>query len=728
MTKVNKKVIVFLLLFLSSIGVVEGSDYTPIEGLVTRIAPKWVHRIVFQTINSDKDVFELNWKNEKLIIRGNNINSMAVGFNYYLKYFCYSDVTWYSSDKIELPEHMPKLNGKITRKTKYRDRFFLNYCTYGYSMPWWSWHDWERFIDWMALNGVTMPLAITGQEGVWYNVWRQLGLSDRQIRNYFTGPAYLPWHRMANIDGWDGPLPESWIKNQLHLQKKIVDRERSLGMRTVLPAFAGHVPLELTLKFPKAKITSLGEWGGFPEKYQSNFLDPLDPLFNKIQTLFLKEQTRLFGTDHIYGADPFNEVTPPSWAPSYLATASRAIYHSMEKVDSSAVWLQMGWIFYYNRKNWTDTRIDSFLTAVPNNKMELLDYFAEKEEVWKFTQNFYKQPYIWCYLGNFGGNTALAGNLSDVEARMDHAFKNGGTGLSGVGCTLEGLDMNPMMYEFVLEKAWDDQPTDINQWVRNWAIRRCGGPDKEVEKAWELLATQIYTSTTDNHASLINARPTLKKKARWFSANHYNNSDLLKAWGLLLNSSNQKRETYQFDLVNIGRQFLENYFIVLKDKLGRDYNSQDLKAIIWDSTNMITLINDLDKLVGTQRSLLLGKWLQDAEKFGRNKNEKYYLRRDARNILTTWGGQGQSLNDYANRSWSGLLSDYYAFRWKMFMHRIITAVREKIPFDEKEFHTEVTTFEWQWVQKEKKFPHEPSGDPVKISRWLYQKYKSGELF
>ena len=28
-------------------------------------------------------------------------------------------------------------------------------------MPWWGWTEWERFIDWMALQGVTMPLAIT---------------------------------------------------------------------------------------------------------------------------------------------------------------------------------------------------------------------------------------------------------------------------------------------------------------------------------------------------------------------------------------------------------------------------------------------------------------------------------------------------------------------------------------------------------------------------------------
>ena len=72
-------------------------------------------------------------------------------------------------------------------------------------MTWWKWSDWEHFIDWMALNGINMPLAITGQEAIWYKVWSKLGLTDEEIRGYFTGPAHLPWHRMCNLDGWQKP-------------------------------------------------------------------------------------------------------------------------------------------------------------------------------------------------------------------------------------------------------------------------------------------------------------------------------------------------------------------------------------------------------------------------------------------------------------------------------------------------------------------------------------------
>ncbi len=29
----------------------------------------------------------------------------------------------------------------------------------GYSFVWWDWKDWEKHIDWMALNGINLPLG-----------------------------------------------------------------------------------------------------------------------------------------------------------------------------------------------------------------------------------------------------------------------------------------------------------------------------------------------------------------------------------------------------------------------------------------------------------------------------------------------------------------------------------------------------------------------------------------
>ncbi len=31
-----------------------------------------------------------------------------------------------------------------------------------YSSTWWAWERWEKEIDWMALHGINLPLAFTG--------------------------------------------------------------------------------------------------------------------------------------------------------------------------------------------------------------------------------------------------------------------------------------------------------------------------------------------------------------------------------------------------------------------------------------------------------------------------------------------------------------------------------------------------------------------------------------
>ena len=46
----------------------------------------------------------------------------------------------------------------------------------------------------------------------------------------------------ANLEGWGGPLPQSWIDAHVKLGQQILARERELGMTPILQAFTGHVP------------------------------------------------------------------------------------------------------------------------------------------------------------------------------------------------------------------------------------------------------------------------------------------------------------------------------------------------------------------------------------------------------------------------------------------------------------------------------------------------------
>ncbi|KAH1174125.1 hypothetical protein KIL84_002269 [Mauremys mutica] len=266
---------------------------------------------------------------ERVRVAGSSGVAAAAGLYRYLRELCGCHVSW-SGAQLRLPDPLPAVPGVISATSPNRFRYYQNVCTQSYSYVWWDWPRWEREIDWMALNGINLALAFTGQEAVWQRVYLSLGLNQSEIDEYVTGPAFLAWNRMGNLHTWAGPLPLSWNLKQLYLQYRILERMRSLGMIPVLPAFAGHVPRGVLRAFPRINVTRLGSWSNFDCTYSCAYLlDPGDPMFQVIGTLFLKELIREFGTDHIYNADTFNEMSPLSSDPAYLSGVSAAVFRSM---------------------------------------------------------------------------------------------------------------------------------------------------------------------------------------------------------------------------------------------------------------------------------------------------------------------------------------------------------------------------------------------------------------
>lgn len=708
-------------LLISMSAVASSKDVASVQALARRLIPAYANSFMFSTIKPDggKDCFTLESAGSKILIGGNNANSMAMGLNHYLKHYCLTTISWYADIPVEMPDTLPAVKEKIKVKAKVDKRFFLNYCTYGYTMPYWQWNDWERIIDWMALNGINMPLAITGQEAVWYKVWKKLGLTDKEIRSYFTGPTYLPWHRMANIDGWGGPLPMEWLDNQVLLQKKILARERELNMKPVLPAFAGHVPAELNRIYPKANIQYLGKWAGFDDSYRCHFLNPEEPLFAKIQKSYLQEQTALFGTDHIYGVDPFNEVDPPSWEPEFLSKVSSDMYKTLTDVDPKAEWMQMTWMFYHDRKLWTAPRIKALLTGVPKDKMYLLDYHCENIELWKTTDKFHGQPYIWCYLGNFGGNTTITGNVKESGARLENALINGGSNFQGIGSTLEGLDVMQFPYEYIFEKAWDFN-VDDKSWVNSLADRHAGTVSKPMREAWDILFNQIFVQVPKTLGTLPNLRPVMSKPNKRTIID-YSNATLLQAWEKLLQAPDCDRDAMKLDIITVGRQVLGNYFLNVKEDFDSMYVVKDIPALRARAAEMKEILNDLDNLTAFHSRTSLEKWISDSRALGETKELKDYYEKNARNLITTWGG---SLNDYASRTWAGLIKDYYAKRWDMYIDAVILAADTNSEFNQAKLDEKIKIFEDSWVDSTNQINSTPKSDLMQYATFLLHKYKN----
>ena len=712
----------------------QSPDAAAARALAGRIIPGQARHFVFETLPADScDFFTLRSEGNKIVIGGNNANSMAVGLNYYLKYYCHVTIGWFAWDKGPMPKTLPQVGTPVRMEARVPERFFLNYCTYGYTMPWWGWKEWEHFIDWMALNGINLPLAITGQESVWYQVWTELGLSDEEVRSYFTGPAHLPWHRMLNIDRWGGPLPKSWLEGQEALQKQIVARERELNMRPVLPAFAGHVPPELQRIYPDAQIERMSDWAGFATEDYPWFLDPEDKLFPEIQKRFLEKETALYGSDHIYGIDVFNEMIPKSWEPDYLGRVSKGVYASLAAADPEAIWLQMTWLFYNERKYWfeddSDARVKAYLTSYPAEKSILLDYYCERMEVWRKTESYYGVPFIWCYLGNFGGNTFLAGNIREIDQLIEGTFAEAGSNFKGIGSTLEGFDCNPFMYQFVFEKAWNfPQHQDLGTYADHLAWSRSGVTNEAAQEAWKELFEEIYIQrSVPGHSPVMNLRPSFGRSSSYHSSVRFNyeNEKLREVIAKLLEAGGQG-PAYEFDIVNLTRQYLSNRFEQGFAAYKEAYENGDRDAMAACKDELLDSFDTLDQLLASQEYFLVGKWIADARKWGADAAEADFFETNARNLLTSWGDRGNLLTDYADRSWAGLVGTYYKPRWEMFFDAVDEAMDAGEQFEgarADELLEKTKDFEYQWwAERPGKFAATPQGDPVElVSRILETK-------
>lgn len=100
----------------------------------------------------------------------------------------------------------------------------------------------------------------------------------------------------------------------------------------------------------------------------------------------------------------------------------------------------------------------------------------------------------------------LAGDVKDVSRKLDRAYAEAGRNFVGIGCTLEGLDVNPFMYEYVLDRAWTQLYDDAG-WIDRLADRHSGRIDVHYRQAWQILYDKIYCAPSGNRSAAVCARP-----------------------------------------------------------------------------------------------------------------------------------------------------------------------------------------------------------------------------
>lgn len=675
----------------------------PVAKLAERIDPGSSRKFIFEQVDSPEEFFEIDAENGKPVIRGNSPVNMAAGLNWYLKYYPNIHISW-NQLNADIPDNLP-LPAKAERHTTdATQRYYLNYCTHSYSMPWWDWNRWQKEIDWMALHGINMPLAIVGTDVVWRNTLMRLGYSKKEADEFVAGPAFQAWWLMNNLEGWGGPMSDKWYEDREKLQKNILGRMQELGMDPVLPGYSGMVPHDAEERLG-LDVSGKGIWNGF---VRPTFLKSTDPNFNRIADIYYDELRKVNGTAKYYSMDPFHEGGSTEGVD--LSEAGKIIYDAMKRANPEAAWVIQGW---------NENPRAQIYQQIPKGDIVVLDLASEIKPQWGDPKTPSKTPratgydgqdWLWCMLLNFGGNVGLHGRFDNViGGYYDAKNSEFGKDMTGIGLTPEGIDNNPVMYELVSELIWRPEEFTKEKWLEGYAKARYGAKNANVEKAWKELANTIYNcpwgilqqGTTE---SIFCARPSDKawKVSSWSRMQpYYKPQDVIKAAKEFASAADKLKssENYRYDLVDITRQAVAEKGRIVYEKMQKDLKDNDMKSFKQNSDEFLKLIKMQDNLLATRPEFNVQTWIDDARNLAPTEDEKDNFESNARYLITTWGPRVASedggLRDYAHREWSGLLGNLYYKRWKTWIDRQLNG--DKTPID-------FFAIDEQWVKSRDRHP------------------------
>lgn len=697
---------------------------SPITGLLERIDKGASRKFVIERLKGEKDFFELDQKGNKVVVRGNNYVSIATGLNWYLKYYAGINLSW-NGMQADLPEVLPPVLKKERHETDLKLRYDFNYCTFSYSMAFWDWKRWEQEIDWMALHGINLPLAMVGTDVVWKNVLEELGYTREEINAFIAGPGFQAWWLMNNLEGWGGPNPDSWYERQEELQKRILKRMREYGIEPVLPGYSGMVPHNAKDRLG-LNVADPGRWNGYP---RPAFLQPTDPQFERIAALYYQEMTRLYGKASYYSMDPFHEGGNTSGVD--LEAAGKAIWKAMKQANPRAAWVVQAW--------GANPR-PQMIRNLPAGDMVVLDLFSESRpqwgdpaSSWYRKEGFGQHDWLFCMLLNYGGNVGLHGKMAHLIEEFYKAKDSSfGKTLKGVGMTMEGIENNPVMYELLCELPWREQRFSKDEWLEGYLKARYGKSDSQVSQAWMLLSNTIYncpaaSTQQGTHESILCARPSWKayQVSSWSEmSDYYDPADVIRAAGMMVEAAERFRgnNNFEYDLVDIVRQAVAEKGRLMYRVLVDAYKAGDRELFKLSSDRFLRLILMQDRLLATRPEFKVGRWLESARNLGSTEEEKDWYEWNARVQITTWGNRVAAddggLHDYAHREWNGLLRDFYYLRWKTWLDEQLKSFEGGQP-KAIDFYA----LEEPWTLKHNSYASEAEGNPVDIACEIYREIK-----
>jgi len=498
-------------------------------------------------------------------------------------------------------------------------------------------------------------------------------------------------------------------------------------------------------------------------------MNALDPMFGKVADMWMEQLLGDFGTDHYYQLDGwFNGGVPPWMMNQNTKQEQKAVtqrrslrvdpdsiphdegwyqrglaaYSGLNRTDPDAVWMYQGFAFVGWDTPEQASYVKGFVDSVPEGKFIVIDMAYDLDGEWQKWKNasFFGAPFIWSKLHNFGDTTGMRGDMETINWAFPYQALEAQSSIVGIGGTPEGIDQNPLYYDFLYEQNFRHEPVkNLTSHLIQENHKRYGlydETDPNVALAWTYLLKSIYNNdfSVQDQKGVIHLDPN--PSTSLFEDDRHTPKpvlcDMFDAWSHLLEAAKDMLEPtdpFLYDLVNVGREVLAQLSTPMASNFtdARSKESMNSENLHSTGESYIALLLDIDKLVGTNVAFRLDPWLESARRLAREDASgseqkdcvspilgdegccSCFYEFNARSQLTTWNPTPYNADkvpggpiDYAAKQWSGLIKEYYAKRANILLNQALKDQQNGVPLNSTEVDRIFAIHAYEWTTSVKR--------------------------
>ena len=194
----------------------------------------------------------------------------------------------------------------------------------------------------------------------------------------------------------------------------ILVRSGSAMMANLRAAARDDVPAGFASRYPDTPILE-GEWSGTT----SSFMAPSSSLSRKVCRAFLEEYSSRYGNDHLYVLADLSETAikgSDEAKRKYVLDLPRVNFEVIREIDPQGIGLLQGSTFL--GKEWPAARARECIQQLPAESIRVVDFWAERQPLYKQMDYFAGTPWIFGILNSFGGDAHLHGDMRMLGKQM----------------------------------------------------------------------------------------------------------------------------------------------------------------------------------------------------------------------------------------------------------------------------------------------------------------------